>query len=222
MVQYFYYKGIGSSKCHEIITALGSEARAHTNRVLISKSLYNAFRTYSPWSAEHSVRVGYHLKNFAETVGINTVDAASFGLCACLHDIGKLAVPRHILDKPDSLTSGERELIEIHATEGLNCLSDLSGASVNIAKEMILHHHENFDGSGYPDGLLSEDQSLLVRMIRIVDFYDAVHFDRPYRLGLSEFETIALMEKNARLFAPDLFHKFKRELRSIDKFSQGL
>lgn len=206
-------------KCHQVIDALSEQARAESTKRMIVKALYNAFHTYSPWSAEHSVRVGSHLHHFAEKLGFTVSDAAGIGLSACLHDIGKLAVPRSILNKPGALTDPERELVQVHTREGLNCLDDLKEADISTTKELVMYHHENFDGSGYPYQLAGEDQSPLVRMARIVDFYDAVRFGRPYRKGLSQRATLDLMEQNAALFSPKLLDVFKREIGSIDRIS---
>ena len=102
---------------------------------------------------------------------------------ALLHDIGKLAVPEHILNKPGRLTSAEFERMKTHANVGAEILSEVEFPYPVVP--IVRHHHENWDGTGYPDGLQGESIPIGARILSVVDCYDALTSDWPYRRALS-------------------------------------
>lgn len=207
---------LGRALSHEAIDYLADTARAGEAERTLVRALHNAFRLFSDWSAEHSIRVGMLVHTFHETLKGNRQESAQLGLCSCLHDIGKLAIPKQVLDKPGSLSEAERILIQAHTTEGPNCLDSLTSVDSEISNQVIRHHHENFDGTGYPDNLKGSDIPDHVQVARICDFYDALTFDRPYRPGLPRKESLDLMHKHIDWFNPDLFHFFRNEIDTID------
>src|SRR4029078_13694915 len=110
---------------------------------------------------------------------------------ALLHDIGKLAVPEYILNKPGKLTEAEFAKMKIHPTVGGDILK-----RVNFpypVEDIVRYHHEKWDGSGYPLGLRGEQIPLTARIISVVDFYDATRCDRPYRKGMKREESLSLL-----------------------------
>src|SRR5437660_2052878 len=112
---------------------------------------------------------------------------------ALLHDIGKLAVPEYILNKPGKLTEAEFAKMKIHPTVGGDILK-----RVNFpypVEDIVRYHHEKWDGSGYPKGLKAEQIPLVARIISVVDFYDATRCDRPYRKGMKREDSLALLHK---------------------------
>src|SRR5262249_40046441 len=112
---------------------------------------------------------------------------------ALLHDIGKLAVPEYILNKPGKLTEAEFAKMKIHPTVGGDILR-----RVNFpypVEDIVRYHHEKWDGSGYPRGLRTEQIPLVARIISVVDFYDATRCDRPYRKGMKREDSLALLQK---------------------------
>ena len=114
---------------------------------------------------------------------------------ALLHDIGKLAVPEYILNKPGKLTESEFAKMKIHTTVGGDILK-----RVNFpypVEDIVRYHHEKWDGTGYPKGLKGEQIPLVARIISVVDFYDATRCDRPYRKGMKREDSLGLLQKMA-------------------------
>jgi putative nucleotidyltransferase with HDIG domain len=133
---------------------------------------------------------------------------------ALLHDMGKIAVPEHILNKPSRLSAGEFEKMKLHATVGAAILSSIRFPYPIVP--IVRHHHENWNGSGYPDGLKGTDIPLGARILSVVDCFDALTSDRPYRPQLSEEQAIEiLMERRGTMYDPlvvDTFVAAKDEL----------
>jgi putative nucleotidyltransferase with HDIG domain len=133
---------------------------------------------------------------------------------ALLHDLGKLVVPEHILNKPGKLTTGEFERMKLHAGVGADILSSIRFPYPVVP--IVRHHHENWDGSGYPDGLKGTQIPLGARILSVVDCFDALTSDRPYRPRLPDDEAIAiLMSRRGTMYDPlvvDTFIAAKDEL----------
>jgi putative nucleotidyltransferase with HDIG domain len=130
---------------------------------------------------------------------------------ALLHDIGKLAVPDHILNKPGTLTPAEFDRMKIHTTVGAQILE-----RVNFpypVAPIVLHHHERWDGLGYPEGLRGEQIPVTARILAVVDTFDTVREDRPYRRGMTRDEASALIRRGAGThFDPTVVEMFMRHL----------
>lgn len=126
-----------------------------------------------------------------------------------LHDIGKLAIPDHLLNKPGRLTSSEYERIKRHALIGAEMLSAANFPYPIVP--IIRHHHENWDGSGYPDGLKAEAIPIGARVLAVVDCYDALTSDRPYRPAMTAVEAVALIrERTGTMYDPAVVAAFLR------------
>src|SRR5690242_8990541 len=134
---------------------------------------------------------------------------------ALLHDIGKLAVPEYILNKPGKLTEAEFAKMKIHPTVGGDILK-----RVNFpypVEDIVRYHHEKWDGSGYPKGLKGEAIPLVARIISVVDFYDATRCDRPYRKGMKREESLALLRSMVgTAFDPKVVEKFTQHVEEFD------
>ena len=135
---------------------------------------------------------------------------------ALLHDIGKLAVPEYILNKPGKLTESEFAKMKIHPTVGGDILK-----RVNFpypVEDIVRFHHEKWDGSGYPKGLRAKDIPLVARIISVVDFYDATRCDRPYRKGMKREDSLALLQKmSGSSFDPKVVELFTKHVTEFDK-----
>src|SRR4029077_8021012 len=133
---------------------------------------------------------------------------------ALLHDTGKLAVPEHILNKPGRLTFEEFEKMKLHASVGADILSGIAFPYPVVP--IVRHHHENWDGSGYPSGLSGTEIPIGARILAVVDCFDALTSDRPYRPRLSNDEALSiLLERRGSMYDPlivDTFIRFHREL----------
>jgi diguanylate cyclase (GGDEF)-like protein len=134
---------------------------------------------------------------------------------ALLHDIGKLAVPEYILNKPGKLTEAEFAKMKIHPTVGGDILK-----RVNFpypVEPIVRFHHEKWDGSGYPKGLRAEQIPLVARIISVVDFYDATRCDRPYRKGMKREDSLTLLQKmSGSSFDPKVVDLFIKHVTEFD------
>jgi diguanylate cyclase (GGDEF)-like protein/putative nucleotidyltransferase with HDIG domain len=135
---------------------------------------------------------------------------------ALLHDIGKLAVPEYILNKPGKLTEAEFAKMKIHPTVGGDILR-----RVNFpypVEDIVRFHHEKWDGNGYPKGLKGEAIPLVARIISVVDFYDATRCDRPYRKGMKREDSLALLRgMSGSAFDPKVVDKFIEHVEEFDR-----
>lgn len=153
------------------------------------------------YTGEHSEFVVDMAKTVAASLGLDGVDVERVGHAARLHDIGKVAVPDHILNKPGPLTDDEWELMREHPAIGERILRAIPGMG-GVAR-IVRHEHERFDGSGYPDGLRGDAIPVGSRIILACDAYHAMTSNRPYRSGLSHAEAVAeLVRCSGRQFDP--------------------
>jgi putative nucleotidyltransferase with HDIG domain len=153
------------------------------NRDLL-KVLVKAIETRDPYTSGHSVRVSTLSRAIAEDLGLPRRRLDVVETAALLHDIGKIdSVYEAVIRKPHDLTEVERTLINTHATKGADLLESLSSVSAEIIRS-VRHHHERFDGTGYPSGLLAEEIPIGARIIMLSDAVDAMLSDRPYRRAL--------------------------------------
>lgn len=169
----------------------------------------------SPWTAGHSERV----TRFAEAIGrglhLNDDQMRVLSISAILHDIGKIAVPEQILDKPGKLTDEEFNVVKKHPRSGADIISSIPSYDTILAG--ILYHHERWDGTGYPDGLTGDNIPLFARIICIADVYDALTADRPYRGAWSQNQTMQFLdEQKGKMFDPELVDVFKEIVIDVD------
>ena len=142
----------------------------------------NAIESKDPYLKGHSARVALYATEIARTMGLDEETTQVVNRGAMLHDLGKLSIMDTILRKPERLTEDEFTLIKAHPVVGERILKPLRF----LAREAcaVRHHHERFDGSGYPDGLSGEDIPLAARIVTVADVFDAVTSNRPYRTAL--------------------------------------
>lgn len=134
---------------------------------------------------------------------------------ALLHDMGKLAIPDYILNKPGKLTSAEFDKMKMHAPLGADILSAIQFPYPVIP--IVRHHHENWDGTGYPDKLKGTEIPLGARILSVVDCYDALRSDRPYRPSLSADEaTSIIMQRRGVMYDPLVVDMFVSRLKSLE------
>jgi putative nucleotidyltransferase with HDIG domain len=145
--------------------------------------LANALEAKDPYTRGHSERVGDWSRRLAVGLGLGHVDVEVIAQAGLLHDVGKIGVPEAVLGKQGPLTGEEWRLMRRHPVVGAQIVAPfdfLAGAT-----PVILHHHERWDGSGYPDGLAGEAIPLGARLVAVADVYDALTSERPYRAALS-------------------------------------
>ncbi len=157
----------------------------------------------------HIRRVQKYAVGLAKALGVHddallkAVEAA-----ALLHDMGKLAVPEYILNKPGRLTEAEFEKMKLHASVGADILSAIDFPYPVVP--IVRHHHESWDGSGYPDGLRGTDIPIGARILSVVDCFDALTSDRPYRRRLSDEDALAILnERKGTMYDPWVVQTFE-------------
>ena len=158
-------------------------------------ALVTAVDTKDRYTRRHSEDVMAHSVMIAESLGLSRQDRHTVAVAALLHDVGKIGVPDAILRKPARLTEQEFEAIKLHAQMG----AAIVGASPELSDtlEAIRHHHERWDGNGYPSGLRGEQIPLVARILAVSDAYSAMTTDRPYRKGMDRGRALAILEEGA-------------------------
>ncbi len=163
----------------------------------------------------HVRRVQIYAAGMGEVFGLTPNEIAALKAGALLHDIGKLAVPPHILNKPGPLTPAEFEKMKIHTVVGAQILGRVDFPYPVIP--IIRHHHEQWDGRGYPDRLRGEQIPITARIISVVDCFDSVREDRPFRRGMSMDEATALLLRGSGIhFDPVVVEQFLKHLPRFD------
>jgi diguanylate cyclase (GGDEF)-like protein/putative nucleotidyltransferase with HDIG domain len=159
----------------------------------------------------HVRRVQIYAAGLGEVLGLSRNEIAALKAGALLHDIGKLAVPAHIINKPGRLTPAEFEKMKIHTTVGAQILGRVDFPYP--VTPIVRHHHEQWDGLGYPDGLKEEQIPVTARIISVVDCFDSVREDRPFRRGMTRDEAIAfLLRGSGTHFDPNIVDLFIEHL----------
>ncbi len=173
------------------------------------RSLGNAIAKRDADTDAHNYRVTCYAVSLAEALGVGKETIAELVLGAFLHDVGKIGIPDQILLKPGRLTSEEFQVMKTHAMLGIEIVAGnpwLAGA-----EKTIRHHHERFDGKGYPDGLIGEAIPLAARIFALVDVFDALTSVRPYKPALSLEETLSIMEReDGQHFDPKIHAVFRQ------------
>jgi putative nucleotidyltransferase with HDIG domain len=168
--------------------------------------LNSALESKDPYTHGHSQRVERHSYRTAFAMGLPVDDIEDLRRAAALHDVGKIRIPDRILRKPSQLTIEERVVVEEHVVVGAWMVSQVGNADVVSA---VRHHHERWDGAGYPDGLSGSDIPLFARIIAVADAYDAITSTRPYRVSSDrEFAVDVLRESAGTQFDPEVVEAF--------------
>jgi len=158
-------------------------------------SLARSLERKNPDMTGHSERLAEYAVEFAESLGMSPDEIEILRMGCLLHDIGKIAVPDRILLKPEALTHEEMKVVKRHPIVGEQICAPMR--SFRHVLPLIRHHHERPDGSGYPDGLMGDGIPLAAQVLQIVDIYDALTTNRPYRIALSSETALAIMESEA-------------------------
>ena len=187
-------------------------------RLSTVESLAIAIDAKDQTSHGHVRRSRVYAVELGKLLGVSAAELEALRDGSLLHDIGKLAVPEYILNKPGKLTAAEFEKMKIHTTVGGDIVR-----RVNFpypVEEVVRHHHERWDGAGYPAGLKGEQIPLVARIIAVVDFYDTTRCDRPYRAGLGREESLAMLAEMAgSSFDPSVVEQF---VANVERFESLL
>ena len=188
-------------------------AEIHMNTI---ESLAIAIDAKDQTTHGHVRRTQIYAKQMGKLFNVSQKELQALHAGALLHDIGKLAVPEYILNKPGKLTEAEFAKMKIHPTVGGDILK-----RVNFpypVEDIVRYHHEKWDGSGYPKGLKGEGIPLVARIISVVDFYDATRCDRPYRKGMKREDSLNLLRGMiGSSFDPKVVETFIKHVEEFDR-----
>jgi putative nucleotidyltransferase with HDIG domain len=175
-------------------------------------------KTADDYTYMHSVAVCALMVALARQLNFDEEQTREAGMAGLLHDLGKVATPTEVLNKPGRLTTEEFDIIKDHPVAGHKLLTE--GAAVSeIAMDVCLHHHERIDGSGYPHGLKGDQISIFAKMGAVCDVYDAITSNRPYKAGWDPAESIKKMtEWSDAQYDHEVFQSF---IRSVGIYPVG-
>jgi HD-GYP domain-containing protein (c-di-GMP phosphodiesterase class II) len=173
------------------------------------RALANAVEARDSYTGKHAERVTAYGVLLAREAGLDLAAQPDVEFGFLLHDVGKVAVPDAVLFKPGRLTPAERRVVEEHPVAGERIVAGIG--FLGRAREVIRHHHERWDGSGYPDGLAGDAIPLSARVFMLGDVLDALTTDRPYRRASPVAEARDLIERGAGAhFDPAVVEAFAR------------
>jgi len=170
------------------------------------RALAGAVEARDAYTAHHADRVAAYGLELAAASGMELVEEFELECAFLLHDIGKVAIPDGILFKAGTLDRQEREVMERHPVIGEEIIREIS--FLEPARSLVRHHHERWDGGGYPDGLRGEAIPLAARVFALADALDALTSDRPYRAAVGIAQAREVLERSEGQFDPDVLEAF--------------
>lgn len=168
-------------------------------------------KTADDYTYMHSVAVCAMMVSLAKQLGLDDAQTRACGMAGLLHDLGKVAMPTEVLNKPGKLTDAEFDIMKTHPTEGFKMLKASPQVDA-VALDVVLHHHEKMDGSGYPERLKGDEISLYAKMGTVCDVYDAITSNRPYKTGWDPAESLRKMAEWKGHFDPKVFQAFVKSM----------
>ena len=164
-------------------SALVTEANRQARQASLDsvRALVRAVEAKDPYTRRHSEQVTHYAIHLSRAMGVPPEQAEAFRVAALLHDVGKIGVPESVLTTPQPLTPEEFEHVRRHPGVGADILANITVFAVEAL--LVRHHHERWDGTGYPDGLRGEEAPLGSRIIHVADCIDAMLMDRSYKKG---------------------------------------
>lgn len=209
---------LGRAIRSEDVAPVVGEISASVHRNPASLIGLTRLKTKDEYTYLHSVAVCALMVNFARHLGLDPAQTYDLGMAGLLHDVGKMAVPDQVLNKPGSLTDEEFAIIRTHPEQGWRLLNEGDGVPA-LALDVCRHHHERMDGTGYPHRLPGAEISLAARMGAICDVYDALTSARPYKDAWHPAEAVTRMHGWQGHFDPELLFRF---MQSIGVFPTGM
>ncbi|UEM15031.1 response regulator [Bradyrhizobium barranii subsp. barranii] len=173
-------------------------------------------------TGEHTLRVARYSRIIAEQLGLPPRLCRDIYLAAPLHDVGKVAIPDHILLKPGRLTDDEMAVIRTHATIGEKILADSSCELIQLGAQIAAGHHERWDGAGYPNGLQADEIPVAARVVAVADVFDALTTRRPYKEPMPlDVARDYLVENQGRQFDPACVEAFLSRWDEVVEIAAG-
>jgi putative nucleotidyltransferase with HDIG domain len=202
-----YFMNFLLKKASSLVENLALYENIFENLVSSLYAFAEIIEARDPCTKQHSHRVSLYAMSIAGTMGCTQEEIDKLNVSSLLHDIGKIGTPDYILLKPGALSDEEFNIIKKHPITGSNIIGHL-GMWID-EQTIIRHHHERFDGTGYPDGLKGEEIPMLSRILSIADVYDALTSDRSYRKKMQEDDALNIIrEKSGTQFDPEMVNAF--------------
>jgi putative two-component system response regulator len=188
-------------------------AELHSSRLQIIRRLGRAAEYRDNETGNHIIRMSHYARLIGQAAGLGEQAVEILFNAAPMHDVGKIGVPDHILLKQGKLDAHEWQIMRQHAQMGADIIGNHPDELLQAARVIALTHHEKWDGSGYPQGLVGSDIPLMARVIAMADVFDALTSVRPYKKPWEVAEAVAYIEEQAgQHFDPALIVPFKRML----------
>src|SRR5436190_2138325 len=199
-------------RAQDQINNLGKVNRVYVGAI---EALAHAVDAKDQVTHDHTRRVQDQTVRLVRALSVeDEAEIQALNAAARLHDVGKLAIPEHILNKPGRLTPAEYDIMKRHASIGADILSVI-GFPYAVAP-IVRHHHENWDGTGYPDGLAGARIPIGARILAVVDCFDALTSDRPYRPRMSDADALQILsQRRGSMYDPLIVDTFARVYREI-------
>ncbi len=207
--------GLLEDKDAELTEKIAAQTVGTKQGRLLEQMAFTAEMRDDP-TGEHCYRVAKLASLLAKAHGESPQTCETIELAGRLHDIGKVGIPDTLMQKPTLLSDGERHILETHAKTGAELLSRTKVSYGELAEDIARHHHERWDGHGYPDGIFGSAIPLAARIVAVCDVYDAMTHDKAYRRALSGEEALAEMIRGRALqFDPKLIDLFGPMITSL-------
>jgi len=213
----YHAKNLGKDKVHlyqdAIMQIRKNISSDHQQLIGIFKGLLSTISAKDKYTHGHCERVAAYAVLIAEAMKLSAKEISIIQCAGLLHDIGKIEMPKHILNKKEELTDEEINYLRRHPIYSENILESL--ADMDKLTDYVRHHHERFDGKGYPDGLKGKEISLGARILCVADSFDAMVSDRPYSKSMTKKQAFCELEKNAGTqFDPEIVEVFIKAMKS--------
>ncbi|MDR2725076.1 MAG: response regulator [Candidatus Adiutrix sp.] len=210
------------SRSLEDVVRHQTETIRHSQEEIITR-LFSALESRDQETGNHVRRIGLISAKLGSYLGWNQGDVDAIQAAAPLHDVGKIGVQDNVLLKRDRLTEEEFQIIRNHTLIGANILANSKNQIISLAEVIALRHHENWDGTGYPDGLQGEAIPVTARVVAVADVYDALMADRIYRKGLPEEEVLKILQHECgRKFDPQIAMIFLKNIDDIRDYYKAM
>lgn len=208
------FEGMPSDDAHASGDTLHLHEFSRDGSLTTIQALAAAVDAKDPYTQGHSRRVAEYASDLARRLGLSKADIDLIYITGTLHDVGKIGVPDSVLKKPGRLDEEERAVMETHPALGEVIVRKVPALAAALPG--VRHHHERWDGNGYPDKLAGEEIPFLGRILAVADTFDAMASDRPYRAGMAVMIALDEIERNAGVqFDPRLASAFVAMMREV-------
>ncbi|WP_010248947.1 bifunctional diguanylate cyclase/phosphohydrolase [Acetivibrio cellulolyticus] len=220
----YHSKNLGKDNIHfyqDILVKLKKNISSdHQHMIGVFKALLSTISAKDMYTRGHSERVAHYAVKIGEALNLNLKDISMLQYAGLLHDIGKVEIPKVILSKKEKLTDAEQEIIKQHPLYSANILEPLN---MNQLIDYVIHHHERYDGHGYPHGLAGKSISLGARILCVADCFDAILSERPYSSSMNMNEAFLELEHHSgSQFDPEIVNILINVMKNSEEYKKAI